>query len=65
VAAVFGGIGSLPGAVIGGYILGLGEYYLTGYGASTYKEALSFSLLILVLLIKPTGLMGTKAKEKI
>jgi branched-chain amino acid transport system permease protein len=65
VAAVFGGIGSLPGAVIGGYLLGLGEYYLIGYGASTYKEALSFSLLIIILLIKPTGLMGTKAKEKI
>ncbi len=65
VAAVFGGIGSLPGAVVGGYLLGLGEYYLIGYGASTYKEALSFTLLILILLAKPTGLFGLKTKEKI
>lgn len=65
VAAVFGGIGSLHGAVIGGFLLGLGEYYLVGYGASTYKEALSFLILIAVLLYKPTGLFGTTRKEKI
>jgi branched-chain amino acid transport system permease protein len=65
VAAVFGGIGSLHGAVVGGFLLGLGEYYLIGYGASTYKDALSFSLLILILLYKPTGLFGTTKKEKI
>lgn len=65
VAAVFGGIGSLPGAVIGGYLLGLGEIYLVGYGASTYREALSFILLILILVVKPTGLMGVTLKEKI
>ena len=65
VAAVFGGIGSLHGAVIGGFLLGLGEYYLIGYGASTYKDALSFLVLILVLLYKPTGLFGTTRKEKI
>jgi branched-chain amino acid transport system permease protein len=65
VAAVFGGIGSLHGAVIGGFLLGLGEYYLIGYGASTYKEALSFVILILVLLCKPTGLFGSTRKEKI
>lgn len=65
VAAVFGGIGNLQGAVLGGYLLGLGEYYLIGYGASTYREALSFFILILILLIKPTGLLGTNTKEKI
>lgn len=65
VAAVFGGIGSLHGAVVGGFLLGLGEYYLIGYGASTYKDALSFLILILVLLYKPTGLFGTTRKEKI
>lgn len=65
VAAVFGGIGSLHGAVVGGFLLGLGEYYLVGYGASTYKEALSFLILIMVLLYKPTGLFGTTRKEKI
>lgn len=65
VAAVFGGIGNLQGAVLGGYLLGLGEYYLIGYGASTYREALSFFILIIILLIKPTGLLGTTTKEKI
>jgi branched-chain amino acid transport system permease protein len=65
VAAVFGGIGSLHGAVIGGFLLGVGEYYLIGYGASTYKDALSFLVLIIVLLYKPTGLFGTNRKEKI
>lgn len=65
VAAVFGGIGSLHGAVLGGFLLGLGEYYLVGYGASTYKDALSFVLLIGVLLYKPTGLFGSTRKEKI
>lgn len=65
VAAVFGGIGSLHGAVVGGFLLGLAEYYLIGYGASTYKDALSFLILIFVLLYKPTGLFGTTKKEKI
>lgn len=65
VAAVFGGIGSLHGAVVGGLILGLGEYYVLGYGASTYREALSFLILILILLYKPTGLFGSNKKEKI
>ena len=65
VAAVFGGIGNLQGAVLGGYLLGLGEYYLIGYGASTYREALSFSILILILLVKPNGLLGKNLKEKI
>jgi branched-chain amino acid transport system permease protein len=65
VAAVFGGIGSLHGAVVGGLLLGLGEYYVLGYGASTYREALSFLILILVLIYKPTGLFGSNKKEKI
>lgn len=65
VSAVFGGIGNLPGAVLGGYLLGLGEYYLIGYGASTYKDAFSFFILILILLFKPAGLLGKTAKEKI
>lgn len=65
VAAVFGGIGHLGGAVLGGYLLGLGEVFLIGYGGSTYREALSFGLLILILLVKPTGLMGKALKEKI
>ncbi len=65
VAAVFGGIGSLHGAIIGGLLLGVGEYYLIGYGASTYRDALSFSVLIFILLFKPTGLFGATTREKI
>jgi branched-chain amino acid transport system permease protein len=65
VAAVFGGIGSLHGAVVGGFLLGLGEYYVNGYGGSTYKEAVSFAILIVILLYKPTGLFGSTRKEKI
>ncbi|PPK82769.1 amino acid/amide ABC transporter membrane protein 1 (HAAT family) [Lacrimispora xylanisolvens] len=65
VAAVFGGIGSIPGAVIGGFILGLGETALVAMGYSTFSDAFTFVLLIMILLIKPTGLFGEKTTDKV
>jgi len=65
VAAVFGGIGSIPGAVIGGFILGLGETALVAMGYSTFSDAFTFVLLIIILLIKPTGLFGEKITDKV
>jgi branched-chain amino acid transport system permease protein len=65
VAAVFGGIGNVMGAVIGALILGLAESLLVGYWAPTYRDALAFTILIVVLLIKPTGLFGGNRIEKV
>ncbi len=65
VAAVLGGIGNITGAVVGSMILGLAEEFLVGYWAPTYRDALAFALLILILLFKPTGLFGTKRAEKV
>ncbi len=65
VAAVFGGIGSIPGAVIGGFILGLGETALVAMGQSTFCDAFTFILLIVMLLIRPTGLFGEKTTDKV
>ncbi len=65
VAAVLGGIGSIPGAMIGGFILGIGETFLVALGFSTFSDAFTFILLIVMLLVKPTGLFGEKATEKV
>lgn len=65
VAAVFGGIRSIPGAVIGGFILGLGETALVAMGQSTFSDAFTFILLIVMLLIRPTGLFGEKTTDKV
>jgi branched-chain amino acid transport system permease protein len=65
VAAVLGGIGNIPGAMLGGMLIGLME---TGIGAtaySTYRDAVAFGVLILILLIRPTGLLGTAGREKV
>lgn len=65
VAAVLGGIGSVPGAMLGGYILGIAETLTKGFLSSQFADAISFSILIIILLVKPTGIMGTKTHEKV
>lgn len=64
-AAVLGGIGSLGGAVLGGIIMGLSEEFVVGYLSSTYRDAVAFSILILILLFKPSGLLGKFQVEKV
>lgn len=65
VAAVFGGIGSIPGAVIGAFIIGICENIIKGLGWTTFSDAFTFALLIVILLAKPTGLFGEKAIDKV
>ena len=64
-AAVLGGIGSIPGAVLGGFVLGLTESFATGYVSSDYEDVFAFSLLVLILIFKPAGLLGREAAEKV
>ncbi|MEO8512229.1 MAG: branched-chain amino acid ABC transporter permease [Ignavibacteria bacterium] len=65
VAAVLGGIGNIPGAALGGMIIGLLETFVTGYISPTYRDAIAFGILILILLFKPTGILGKKEIEKV
>jgi branched-chain amino acid transport system permease protein len=65
VAAVLGGIGNVTGAVVGAIALGLAESYVVAYWAPTFRDALAFAILIIVLLVKPTGLFGSKRTEKV
>jgi branched-chain amino acid transport system permease protein len=65
VAAVLGGIGNIPGAALGGMIIGLLETFVVGYISPTYRDAIAFGILILILLFKPTGLLGKKEIEKV
>jgi branched-chain amino acid transport system permease protein len=65
VAAVLGGIGNLPGAALGGIIIGVTETLVSGYISSTYRDAIAFAILILILLVKPAGLLGRKEIEKV
>jgi len=70
VAAVLGGIGNIPGAVLGGLLIGVAETMVVGYGsrvgiASTYRDAVAFAILILVLLLRPSGILGTTVQEKV
>jgi branched-chain amino acid transport system permease protein len=64
IAAVFGGLGSLPGAIIGSILLGLIETMTSGYLSSEYRDLIAFVLLIGVLIFKPTGLMGKTTEDK-
>lgn len=65
VAAVFGGIGSIPGAVIGAFIIGICENIIKGLGWTTFSDAFTFALLIVILIAKPTGLFGEKVIDKV
>jgi branched-chain amino acid transport system permease protein len=65
VAAVFGGIGSIPGAVVGAFIIGIFENILKGLGWTTFSDAFTFALLIIILVAKPTGLFGEKSTDKV
>ena len=64
-AAVLGGIGSLPGALLGGFILGLVEVFWSAYFSAEYKDVAAYSLLVLVLIFRPTGLLGVPEVEKV
>jgi branched-chain amino acid transport system permease protein len=64
-AAVFGGIGSIPGAFIGGLLLGIIEIFSRAYISTQLSDAIVFSVLIIVLLFKPTGILGKKVSEKV
>lgn len=65
VAAVFGGIGSIPGAMIGGLSIGVMETLVSGYGNSMYRDAAVFAFLIIILIFKPAGLLGKNTREKV
>ncbi len=64
-AAVLGGIGSIPGAVLGSFILGLTEAFATGYVSSDYEDVFAFALLVLILIFRPAGLLGKATIEKV
>ncbi len=64
-AAVFGGIGSLPGAMLGGVLLGLIEQFAKAYISTQWSDAIVFGVLVIVLIVKPTGLLGRKVMEKV
>jgi branched-chain amino acid transport system permease protein len=64
-AAVVGGIGNLPGSVVGGLLIGLAEAFATGYISSTFQQAIVFAILIAVMLVRPSGLFGRAAVQKV
>ena len=65
VAAVFGGIGSVPGAVVGAFVIGICENIMKGAGLTTFSDAFTFVLLIVILMVKPTGIFGEKNINKV
>jgi len=64
IAAVFGGLGSLPGALLGALVLGLIETFVSGYLSTQYRDLIAFLLLITMLVVRPTGIMGKNAEDK-
>lgn len=64
-ASVVGGIGNIPGAVLGGLVIGLAEAFVTVYISATYKDAITFIILLLVLLVRPSGLLGRAVSQKV
>ena len=65
VAAVLGGIGNIPGAVLGGLVMGIAEVMVVGYFSPTYRDAIAFVLLIVILLVRPAGILGRHTAEKV
>jgi branched-chain amino acid transport system permease protein len=65
VAAVLGGIGDFPGAVVGGLVMGIAEVLVVGYVSPTYRDAIAFVLLIVILLVRPSGILGRSVAEKV
>jgi branched-chain amino acid transport system permease protein len=65
VAAVLGGIGNITGAMVGGLVLGMAEVMAVGYGSSSYRDAIAFVILVLILLLRPAGIMGKGISEKV
>src|SRR5689334_1025859 len=65
VAAVLGGIGNIPGAVVGGLVMGVAEVLVTGYVSPSYRDAIAFILLIVILLVRPAGIFGKAVAEKV
>jgi branched-chain amino acid transport system permease protein len=64
-AAVLGGIGNIPGAVLGGLVLGLAEAYAAGYISSAYEDVFAFALLVLILILRPSGILGKAVRQKV
>lgn len=65
IAAIIGGIGNIPGAMLGGLLLGLFNAFAAGYVSSSWQDAITFALLIAILLVRPTGLLGERVAEKV
>ncbi|MDT2830780.1 branched-chain amino acid ABC transporter permease [Vagococcus carniphilus] len=65
IAAVFGGIGIIPGAALGGFVIGIIETFVSALGFTAYRDAVVYGILIIVLLVRPAGLLGRNVKEKV